>query len=112
HWAREAPAAEAAVDLGSSRPLTWAEFAREVDACRAALCAAGVRQGDAVAVLSASSIFAWVSFLATAAQGAIWVGLNPRYTAGELRHILHDARPRLVFAPGDGATGTVASRLD
>lgn len=105
HWAVATPAAEAVVDLGTGARRTWAEFAADVARLRAALLTAGVSRGERVAVLAASSAFAWTSFLAVAGIGAIWLGLNPRYTAGEYRHILTDARPRLLFAPA-----TIGSR--
>jgi fatty-acyl-CoA synthase len=40
----------------------------------------------------------YVTFLATASIGALWLGLNPKYTLDELRYVVDDADPRVLFA--------------
>ncbi|HEX9167138.1 MAG TPA: long-chain fatty acid--CoA ligase, partial [Gemmatimonadales bacterium] len=95
-WAAERPDAEAVVLDG----LRWsyAELARRVDAMARALMAADVGPGDRVATLSTPHPDYLVTFLATCSIGAIWVGLNPRYTLGELDYVVGDAEPSVVFA--------------
>jgi acyl-CoA synthetase (AMP-forming)/AMP-acid ligase II len=49
-------------------------------------------------VLGRSCIAAWLVFLACCRTGAIYLGLNPSYTEAELRVLLADAEPRILFA--------------
>lgn len=104
HWvernALSDPYGEAVVD-GKSR-LTHSQLKEEVDAFSKALFAAGVKREDRVAMLAPPSLLYWVSFLACASIGAIWVGLNPRYRAAELRYVLADADPAVVLYACDG----------
>lgn len=94
-YAARTPKSEALV-LGPRR-IDYAELARQVDALSRALLARGVRRGDRVATLSTPHPDFFTVFLATASIGAIWVGLNPRYRREELRYVLSDSRPSLVF---------------
>lgn len=77
--------------------LTYAETKALVDRTAKALLAAGVERGDRVAMLSTPRTEFYVHHLAVTSIGAIWVGLNPKYTAGELEHIVGDAEPTLLF---------------
>src|SRR3546814_391736 len=86
-WARTRPHAEAAVESG--RRLDYAGLADAIDACAAAMIAAGVERGDRVATLAAPGLDFLVTFLATAAIGGIWVGLNPRHAEPGLRSEEH-----------------------
>ena len=94
YWAARAPDAPAASSQG--RTWSYAELAAEVDRVAAALWSSGVRAGDRVAVLSVPRVEAFVSFLAAARLGAIWVGINPRYTVREIAVLLDDSRPALI----------------
>jgi acyl-CoA synthetase (AMP-forming)/AMP-acid ligase II len=77
--------------------LTYAETKELVDRAARALLAAGVGKGDRVAMLSAPRPEFFVHFLAVTSIGAIWVGLNPKYTATELDHVVGDADPSMLF---------------
>lgn len=96
HWARHQAQADAAI--GPGRRLSWAALAEAVDACAAGMIAAGVQRGDRVAMLAPPGPDFLVNFLATAAIGGIWVGLNPRYAAPELDAVITRIEPRLVFS--------------
>jgi len=96
HYAQTQPDQEALV-LGDQR-LTYREFAETVTEIGRALIAAGVQPGDRVAMLTTPHPDFFLVFMATAAIGGIWLGLNPRYKLGEFRHVLHEAKPRLLFA--------------
>lgn len=98
-WAEERPGADAVVT--PFRRMSWAELRAAVDACAAALLAAGVQPGDRVATLSAPGDEFLVTFLATAAVGGIWVGLNPRYADPELAAVVARVEPALVFFPDE-----------
>jgi acyl-CoA synthetase (AMP-forming)/AMP-acid ligase II len=94
--ARRFPGREAAV-LGDCR-LTYAELAQAVDRCARALLTAGVGKGDRVAMLSTPRPEYLIVFLATIRIGAIWSGLNPVHQLDEVRTVVEDCRPRLLFA--------------
>ena len=81
--------------------LTYAETQALVDRTARALMAAGVARGDRVALVANPSITFWVNFLAVSGIGAIWLGLNPKYTAGELDHVVSDAAPKLLFGSSE-----------
>lgn len=108
--ARERPSQEAAVQGAirwsyaqlQDRSLEWA----------AALLNAGVRKGDRVAVLARPSLDYLATFLGATAIGAIWVGLNPRYTTGELLRILTDAQPRVLAVQLEHSSINEAADLD
>jgi non-ribosomal peptide synthetase component E (peptide arylation enzyme) len=97
HWARNFPTREAVV-LDGSR-LTYAELSELVDRCARGLLDKGIKAGDRVAMLSNPRPEFWIVFLATVRIGAIWLGLNPKYTAGELRYVVGDAQPVLLITP-------------
>jgi acyl-CoA synthetase (AMP-forming)/AMP-acid ligase II len=80
--------------------LRWdyAELHRRIEACAAAMIAAGVAKGDRVATLQTPHPEFVVAFLSTVSIGAIWVGLNPRYRIDEIRHVIDDAAPALLLA--------------
>lgn len=94
YWAARTPDAIAA--SGNGVAWTYAELSGEVDRVARGLWQAGIRSRDRVAVLSVPRVEAFVSFLATARLGAIWVGINPRYTVREIAVLLDDSRPSLV----------------
>lgn len=95
HYAAVTPEAEAL--KGAGRAYSYAELSAEVDRTARALLAAGVGRGDRVATLSPPHPDFWILFLATASIGAIWLGLNPRYSRGELAYVVADADPKLIF---------------
>ena len=77
--------------------LTYSEMSAEVDRWARALLRAGVEPGDRVAALGHSRTDALVTFLATSSIGAVWLGLNPKYTLDELRYVVGDAEPVLLL---------------
>jgi fatty-acyl-CoA synthase len=85
-----------AVVFGSRR-ISYGELDRLVESCAKALLACGIVKGDRVAQLMTSRPEYLVVFLATARIGALWLGLNPRYRLDELRYIVGDSRPALLF---------------
>lgn len=101
--------------IGSGARLTYAELTGAVSRHARALWANGVRPGDRVGFMSSPRPEFVVSYLATTAIGAIWLGLNPRYSSRELTHVLADANPVMVFStlpPGErGALQDASSEL-
>jgi len=88
---------QAAVIFGK-QCLTYAELNRQVQACSKALLALGIQKGDRVATLCTPRTGYWVVFLATTSIGAIWLGVNPKYSLDECRYVIGDAQPKLLFS--------------
>lgn len=95
-WAQKKPDADAMV-LGVAR-ISYLQFHEAVERLARALLADGVKKGDRVATLQTSHPDYFISFLATASIGAIWVGLNPRYQLEELKYVITDAEPTVLLA--------------
>ena len=98
-YAKEAPTREAIV-FGEQR-ISYQALEAQVETCAQALLAMGVKKGDRIAMLSTPRPEYWVLFLATAGIGAIWLGVNPKYTLDECRYVIGDAQPKLLFAMAD-----------
>lgn len=96
HHATATPDAEAAWFEGAT--TTYAELDARVDRFARSLMAAGVAPGDRVAVLSTPRPEYLVSLLAAMRVGAVWVGLNPKYTYRELAHVVTDSEPTLLLS--------------
>ena len=96
HWARQSPAAPALRFAGTV--LRYADLSAAVDRWARALLSAGVRRGDRVAMLSTPRPEYFISFMAAASIGAIWLGLNPKYTRAEIARPLADATPSLLLS--------------
>ncbi len=85
-----------AVVFGKER-VTYRELEARVENCARGLLAMGIGKGDRVATLCTPRTEYWVMFLATTAIGAIWLGVNPKYTLDECRYVIGDAKPKLLF---------------
>lgn len=96
HYAAETPAADAVWHDGAL--LSYAELAEKVERMAGSLAAAGLSAGDRVAVLSTPRPEFLISLLAAFKLGAVWVGLNPRYTYRELAHVVAESKPRLILS--------------
>jgi acyl-CoA synthetase (AMP-forming)/AMP-acid ligase II len=77
--------------------LSFADWVVRADALAAALEARGVRPGDVVALLMASSIDYAVAYAAAVRMGAIATGINPRLGPREVASICARCSPRLVI---------------
>jgi acyl-CoA synthetase (AMP-forming)/AMP-acid ligase II len=94
HWAAIRPHAEAAV-FGDTR-WTWTDLRARVAHLAGVLGDNGVGQGDRVAVLANPTPNFLATFLAVLKIGAVYQGLNPKYTQPELAFALDDAKPKLI----------------
>ncbi|MGX4676209.1 class I adenylate-forming enzyme family protein [SAR92 clade bacterium H246] len=99
HYALSQQAHEAVI-FDSVR-LSYAMLSEQVNRCAKALMACGIKKGDRVAVLSTPRPEYWITFLASTQVGAIWMGLNPKYRLQELRYLIGDAQPKLIFTIAD-----------
>ncbi|NLN92408.1 MAG: AMP-binding protein [Candidatus Hydrogenedens sp.] len=77
--------------------LSWSELAEQVDQAARAFLALGVERGDCIACVATARPEFLISFLAASKISALWTGISPRYTVGEMGHILRGCRPRLLI---------------
>ncbi|MGO2112289.1 MAG: AMP-binding protein [Pseudoclavibacter sp.] len=90
-----------AIELPDGRQVRYAELDRLAAAYAAALEAAGAQPGDRVVAVVPKSIHAVVIYLAALRAGAVYVPINPSYTATELEFFVGDANPAVVVCePG------------
>jgi acyl-CoA synthetase (AMP-forming)/AMP-acid ligase II/acyl dehydratase len=98
HWTAEQPSREAWV-FGTRR-ISYREAESYVQQLADALRVAGIRPGDRVAVMADPRPEAWALLLACARVGAIYAGLNPRYTPTEREQLIEHADPALIVGIG------------
>ena len=87
--------------LCHNKVITYTELKDKANKLGVALLGAGIKRGDRIAVLGSPSLEYWISFLAATSIGATWLGLNPKYKLPELRYVLEDAQPKLLFATAE-----------
>jgi fatty-acyl-CoA synthase len=94
HFGRRTPDKVAAVDLGSGRSLTYAQFDARVSRLASHLRdALKVARGDRVAVLALNTTDTLEAQFACGRLGAVFLPLNTRLTVPELQFIVGDASP-------------------
>jgi long-chain acyl-CoA synthetase len=84
--------------IDGSRQRVWGEVADRVARAAAGLRALGVKDGDRVAVLAATSDRQFELFAAVPHAGGVIVSLNWRWSLAELADSLVDAEPVVLFA--------------
>jgi len=90
--------------LPDGRQITGAAFHARIAQMAHALAAAGVGPGDRVAAQVAKSADALALYGAAVMAGAVFLPLNPAYTADEVAYFLADAGPAVFVAdPGRAA---------
>jgi acyl-CoA synthetase (AMP-forming)/AMP-acid ligase II len=94
-WAVEHPDKEALV-FGEER-LTWMDFKKKMDLIAKAYLDIGVQKGDRIAFLAMARNEFLTTYMAAGKVGAIWLGLNPKFTLDELRYQLNDSRPVILI---------------
>jgi len=75
--------------LGLWEPITWAQYAADVNALAAWLVDAGLERGERVAVLCENRPEWLVSDLAIQTAGGVTVGVYTTSSAEQLRYYLH-----------------------
>jgi malonyl-CoA/methylmalonyl-CoA synthetase len=85
-------------ELPGDQTVTYAETFALAAQFAHALHALGVRPGDRVVVQTPKSWPAVALYLGCLRSGAVYVPLNPAYTATEVGHVLEDAEPSLLVA--------------
>jgi len=87
-------------ESGAERHLTWEELRRLVGAARAALAAAGVGEGDAVAAFVANLPEAVVLLLAAASLGAVFTSCSPDFGADAAGARFGQVAPKVLLVSG------------
>jgi acyl-CoA synthetase (AMP-forming)/AMP-acid ligase II len=96
HWAQVRPD-DLALTFGE-QAFTWGQWRDRVLRLTGALRAARVRAGDRIAVLDLNHVATVELTLAASALGAATVPVNFRLSPDQIRYILADCRPVILFA--------------
>jgi len=81
--------------LRNGTMVSYAQLERDSAGYATLLMELGVRRGDRVAVQTSKSIDMLMLYLGCLRAGAVFLPLNPAYTAGELDYFMRDAQPAL-----------------
>src|SRR5579859_4156064 len=109
-WAGKRPDA-AAMTFGE-QTFTWGQWCERILRLTGALRAAGVGGGDRVAVLDLNHLATVELTLAASSLGAATVVLNFRSSPDQVRYVLDDSQPVMLFhaAQFAGAAGELIPR--
>ncbi len=99
-----APEALFLEDVASGIRLSHGALWQGAERMAAALVVAGVAPGDRVAVQAEKSVAMLELYLGTLLAGAVFLPLNPAYTAAEIAYFLGDASPRLFVCDPERLT--------
>lgn len=124
--ARNAAAqARAIAFIAPDATLTWREYDQLSLRLAGALVEAGLTPGDLIAVLLTGGALVHVTYLAAQKAGLVTVGLGPRSSDTEIRHLLrltgaaslltrpvHRGRPAHGIDPGPGVGQRIVAALD
>ncbi|MCO5164592.1 MAG: acyl--CoA ligase [Mesorhizobium sp.] len=100
--------------LSDTGAMTYAEAWETVRSISRGLISAGVAPGDRVAMLTPPEEAFPLVYLATSMVGAIWLGINTRFTESEIRFLIEDARPAILITRdkiGERDFATLFARL-
>ncbi|MEM8985415.1 MAG: class I adenylate-forming enzyme family protein [Pseudomonadota bacterium] len=79
------------------RTFTYQQAIDRIDEIAKALISTGIKKGDRIGVLAPPGIAFFEIYVAATSIGAVWFGLNPKYTEKEYGRILNDADPTVLF---------------
>ncbi len=94
-WADEQPDKEALVyeDLRFS----WKEFRERMNNAAKAFLEIGIQKGDNIAMIAMGRNEFVETYMAAGKIGAMWLGLNPKFTLDEFRYQIGDSKPKLII---------------
>ena len=82
---------------GPHERVTYLDLSKKIIYLCGVLKNLGIERGDRIAVLTTARCDAFALFLAVNEMGGVWVGLNPRYKIREIKYVINDCRPRVMF---------------
>jgi acyl-CoA synthetase (AMP-forming)/AMP-acid ligase II len=91
--------------------LTYAELQARTEALLPALASTGLRRGDRVIWQAEVTLDAIPLYFGAARLGAVFVPINPRYTAQESAQIIAHADPKLILGDKNSGHGTLQRLL-
>lgn len=91
------------------RTITYGDMLAQSARMANVLVGAGVVPGDRVAVQVEKSPEALILYLACARAGAVYLPLNPAYTAAEVDYFLRDAEPKTFVREMNAVIGKAAN---
>ncbi|MBA4747463.1 MAG: acyl--CoA ligase [Sphingopyxis sp.] len=91
----ERDAARELIVSGADR-VTYGLAAQSIRDIAKSLSSSGLKPGARVAYMGVPAPGFLLSMAATHVADGVWMGLNPRYTAAELAHVISDAEPSLI----------------
>jgi acyl-CoA synthetase (AMP-forming)/AMP-acid ligase II len=94
-WAAEQPDKEALVHEDSR--LSWKEFRDRMNLVAKSFLEAGIQKGDSIAMIAMGRNEFVETYMAAGKVGAMWLGLNPKFTLDELRYQIGDSKPKLII---------------
>ncbi|MFF9180561.1 amino acid adenylation domain-containing protein [Streptomyces misionensis] len=97
------PRALAVMDAATGRSLTYGELERRANRVARGLRAAGVGDGDRVAVALRRGPDLMAALFGVLKAGAAYVPVDPDYPAGRITHMLDDSRAAAVLLDDAGA---------
>lgn len=93
-WASEQPDKESLVY--ENLRFSWKEFRERMDLVAKAFLEIGIQKGDSIAMISMGRNEFVETYMAAGKVGALWLGLNPKFTLDELRYQIGDSKPKLI----------------
>ena len=110
HWASTRPD-DTAITFGT-QTFTWGQWRQRILRLAGALRDAGVRPGDRLTVLDLNHLATVELTLAASALGAATVPANFRLSPDQIRYILEDSRPVMLFQGAQLADVAAAADAD
>lgn len=110
HWARVRPN-DTAITFGA-QTFTWGQWRQRIGRLAGALRDAGVRRGDRLTVLDLNHLATVELTLAASAIGAATVPANFRLSADQIRYIVEDSKPVILFVGAQLAEVAAAAGAD
>jgi acyl-CoA synthetase (AMP-forming)/AMP-acid ligase II len=110
HWARVRPDAPAVTY--DNQALTWAQWRERIARLAGALRACGVGAGDRVATLDLNHLAAVEVTMAAASLRAATVVANFRWSPDQVRYVLGDSNPKILFYGAQFADVVAAAGAD
>lgn len=81
-----------------ARSLTYHELNLEVNRVSSALCAAGIKRGERVAIIMEQETWLIAAILGVLRCAAIYVPIDPKWSVERGQQVIGDAQPRVVLA--------------